>query len=71
MFKRPSNTYKKKLVLEIAGVFHLHTYNLTTNENKTILICIKKVTKYLQKADHVIYLERKKKNCNPESKAEP
>lgn len=53
MLKSHSNTHKM-LVLEIAGVFHMHTYNLTNYEKYNSPDMYEKVTIYLQKADQLI-----------------
>lgn len=55
------STHKK------AGVFHLHTYNLTTNEKQNNPDMYKKGDKVFTEG----WSCHKNKNYNPESKAEP
>lgn len=54
MLKTNFNTYTEKLVLEIAGVFHMHTYSLTDYKKRAVLICKKVNDKIFTKNDHLI-----------------
>lgn len=61
MVKSHSNTHTKKAGIRIAGVFHMHTSNLTNSENKkqNSPDMYEKLTKYLHNVDHLIQINQK------------